>query len=190
MQFSQYQIIIAFIEELQEHLNTLEQGLHQLPVITDQPQAIHKLARAAHSIKGGAAMLKLEGIEKTAHRLESVFWELEHHPVRGDLTLETLLWQAFEGLQTLAMELEGTFGLSVQTTQATLQALEPIFADLTGHLNHLRTAPVDLPLAPSFQLVSERSRFSRPRQPWGGLLKALSRLVCRGLRWLSQSFSK
>jgi len=53
----QQRIMGYFIEEAREHLQTIEQGVLNLHNILDEPESINELFRAAHSIKGGAAML-------------------------------------------------------------------------------------------------------------------------------------
>ena len=187
MQSNHYQIIVVFIEELQEQLTILEQGLRQLPVLVRNPEAMHQLSRAAHSLKGGASMLKLAGIQWIAHQLEDVFRGLQHHPVKVDSTIEALLWQAFLGLSSLAAELEGTFDLSTQTTEATLKELKPIFVDLNHHLTCLREPLADTASPP--YLVPSTKQSSRPN-PLLVVLRSLRRNVGHWMQWLCQQLGK
>ena len=186
MQSGHYQVMVTFIEELQAHLDTLERGLLQLPAIVNDPEAVHQLMRAAHSIKGGAAMLQLTGIQQIARQLEEVLKELKHHPVKIDSTLAGLLLNAFQGLSTLADELQGTFGLSPETTQATLQMVEPTFIEIKRYLSSLSATPINLAAQQSG--LRSASGQGRPRR-WSRLTAVINhlwRLWCRGVRWLSQ----
>lgn len=58
----QQRILGYFIEEARDHLNTIEQGLLNLEGTLNDPEMISEVFRAAHSIKGGAAMLGLTSI--------------------------------------------------------------------------------------------------------------------------------
>ena len=70
---NQQRILGYFIEEAKEHLETLEKGLLDLPSVVKEPERVNEMFRAAHSVKGGAAMLGFGSIQKTAHRLEDSF---------------------------------------------------------------------------------------------------------------------
>ena len=52
-------ILGYFIEEAKEHLETLEKGIVDLANMANDTEQINEMFRAAHSVKGGAAMLGL-----------------------------------------------------------------------------------------------------------------------------------
>ena len=57
MQTEQTQKIMGyFIEEAKDRLNTIGQGLLNLQVAREDPELLGELLRAAHSVKGGAAI--------------------------------------------------------------------------------------------------------------------------------------
>jgi chemosensory pili system protein ChpA (sensor histidine kinase/response regulator) len=61
MQPEQQQRIMGyFIEEAKDHLNTIEQGVLNLQSTIEDQEMVNELFRAAHSVKGGAAMLGLK----------------------------------------------------------------------------------------------------------------------------------
>ena len=64
----QQRIMGYFIEEAKDHLNTIEQGLLNLQSTVEDPEMVNEVFRAAHSVKGGAAMLGIDSMHKTAHR--------------------------------------------------------------------------------------------------------------------------
>lgn len=103
MQPEQQQRILGyFIEEARDHLNTIEQGLLNLQSTLQDSEMVNEIFRAAHSIKGGAAMLGLNSIQRTAHRLEDFFKVLkECQSVQIDQTIESLFLQMFDNLQAL-----------------------------------------------------------------------------------------
>jgi chemosensory pili system protein ChpA (sensor histidine kinase/response regulator) len=138
MQPDQQQRIMGyFIEEAKDHLNTIEQGLLNLQSTIEDPEMMNEVFRAAHSVKGGAAMLGLSSIQKVAHRLEDFFKLLKESPVRTDQKLETLFLRAFDALQELLGQLQGPFGLTEDAAKNILTDVEPNFNELEHHLNHL-----------------------------------------------------
>ena len=56
----QQRIMGYFIEEAREHLQTIEQGVLNLEDVLNDSESVNELFRAAHSIKGGAAMLGVD----------------------------------------------------------------------------------------------------------------------------------
>lgn len=118
MQPDQQQRVLGyFLEEAREHLNTIEQGLLNLQGTLDNGEMIQEVFRAAHSIKGGAAMLGLSSIQHTSHRLEDCLKILKDHPIKIDQTLESLLLGVFDTLKSLIDHLGSPFGLSEETAQ-------------------------------------------------------------------------
>ena len=141
MQPEQQQRIMGyFIEEAKDHLNTIEQGLLNLQSTIDDPEMVNEVFRAAHSVKGGAAMLGLSSIQQTSHRLEDFFKILkESSGIKPDQKLESLLLRVFDTLQELLEQLQGPFGLVEETANATVASVEPVFVELQNHLNQLVT---------------------------------------------------
>ncbi len=114
MDDNKQQIIHYFIEEAQEHLETVEQGLLDLAEVISDAERVNEMFRAAHSIKGGAAMLGFAGIQSIAHKLEDCFKILRDHPVPIDQKLETLFLKSFDALKALVEELANSPTLSLR----------------------------------------------------------------------------
>jgi chemotaxis protein histidine kinase CheA/CheY-like chemotaxis protein len=138
MQLEQQQRIMGyFIEEAKDHLNTIEQGLLNLQTTIEDPELLNEVFRAAHSVKGGAAMLGLNSIQQTAHRLEDSFKILKDNrlPTQSiDQQLESLFLQVFDTLQALIDQLSGPYGLTEEAASAILQDVEPVFEALNYHI--------------------------------------------------------
>ncbi|MEG4234799.1 response regulator [Microcoleus sp. Pol11C3] len=126
-----------FIEEAKDHLNTIEQGLLNLQTTIEDPELVNEVFRAAHSVKGGAAMLGLTSIQQTAHRLEDSFKVLKECSVKVDQQLESLFLRIFDTLQGLLEQLSGPFGLTEELGEQMVRELEPVFEELNGHLGGL-----------------------------------------------------
>ncbi|MCG6136502.1 MAG: response regulator [Nostoc sp. LLA-1] len=133
----QQRILGYFIEEARDHLNTIEQGLLNLQDTLNDPEMVNEVFRAAHSIKGGAAMLGLSSIQHTSHRLEDSFKVLKEHPVQVDQKLESLFLGVSDTLKVLLEHLSGPFGLSEEAANTLMSETEPVFKWLNEHLELL-----------------------------------------------------
>ena len=138
----QQRIMGYFIEEAKDHLNTIEQGLLNLQATIEDADKANEIFRAAHSVKGGAAMLGLESIQKTAHRMEDYFKILKESPVQVDRVLETMFLRISDGLKDLLEQLEGPFGLTQDKAQEIMADVEPVFGQIETHLGTLVSAPI------------------------------------------------
>ena len=134
---NQQRILGYFIEEAKEHLQTLEQGILQLATSVQDTETVNEMFRAAHSVKGGAAMLGYTSIQKTAHRLEDSFKILKDNPVDVDHKLETLFLNGYDHLQDLIERLENSADFSDSDAVEILQQAESNFAILDRYLQEL-----------------------------------------------------
>jgi chemotaxis protein histidine kinase CheA/CheY-like chemotaxis protein len=131
-------IIRYFIEEAQEHLQTIERGVLSLQEVLADAEGINELFRAAHSIKGGAAMLSFDSVQHISHRLEDYFKILKDHTgIVVDEKLKSLLLASSDRLQGLLNYLEENFTISQELATETIAEAEPVFAELGAHLNAL-----------------------------------------------------
>jgi chemotaxis protein histidine kinase CheA/ActR/RegA family two-component response regulator len=140
MQPEQQRILGYFIEEAKEHLETIEHGLLNLQAVVDDTELMSEVFRAAHSVKGGAAMLGIHSMQHISHRLEDYFKVLREHPIRVDAKIEALFLKIFDGLSVLTEELQNSLSLSEELSHQTLQSVEPVFSELQAHLAQLTGA--------------------------------------------------
>jgi chemotaxis protein histidine kinase CheA len=134
---SQQRILGYFIEEAKEHLQTLEQGILQLSTAVKDTERINEMFRAAHSVKGGSAMLCYSTIQKTAHRLEDSFKVLKEHPIDVDQKLESLFLTGYDYLQDLIERLESSPNFRDEDALPTLEKAESNFTLLQNYLREL-----------------------------------------------------
>ncbi len=134
----QQQILGYFIEEAKEHLDSIESGLLNLKQTMSDAEEMNQIFRAAHSIKGGAAMLGFNSIQRVSHHFEDYFKILKENPqVNIDRQLEDLFLKGFDGLKALVDQLQSTFGLREEDADQIVQSTEPTFAALGQYLNQL-----------------------------------------------------
>ena len=106
-QDSEQEVRLQFLEEAQEHLNTIETGIMGLDGANRQ--TFDGILRAAHSIKGGAAMMGFEKLSHIAHRMEDFFKVLKVGKTElTDGNLEQLLLQSVDLLnQVISINRQG-----------------------------------------------------------------------------------
>ncbi|CAD5911451.1 Chemotaxis protein CheA [Planktothrix tepida] len=177
MQLEQQQRIMGyFIEEAKDHLNTIEQGLLNLQTTVEDPELLNEVFRAAHSVKGGAAMLGLNSIQQTAHRLEDSFKILKENRLPTqflDQQLESLFLQVFDTLQALIDQLSGPYGLTEEAASAILQDVEPVFEALNYHIKNVvqqqgtGKRPVETDYSTPVQTRAPSPSISKPREETG-----------------------
>lgn len=160
MQSDQQRILGYFIEEAKEHLATIEHALLNLQTVVDDPELMSEVFRAAHSVKGGAAMLGIHGMQHISHRLEDYFKILKEHPIKVDQKLESLFFKSFDGLNVLTEELQSSLSLPEDLSEETVQSLEPVFVELESHLAHLTGTELELEPALATAGGSQRQGFS------------------------------
>ena len=131
---SQQRILGYFIEEAKEHLETLEKGILELAEVANDAERLNELFRAAHSVKGGAAMLGYTSIQKTAHRLEDAFKIFKDNEISVNGRLESLFFDAYDVLQELLTKLQSPFGLQPDEGEKMIASAEPKFVQLQNYL--------------------------------------------------------
>ncbi|WP_414527509.1 response regulator [Nodularia chucula] len=119
-----------FLEEAPDLLHTIEQELFTLAEDFSIAK-VHKLMRASHTLKGGAANVGLEVIKMIAHSLEDVFKALYNPDVVLDEELETLLMQAYE---CLSLALNTQITETAVNSEGLLQRSALVFAQLQEKL--------------------------------------------------------
>lgn len=130
-----------FRAELDSHLPVLGAGLLALEKDSDQPKWFDAMMRAAHSIKGAARIVGVEGAVRLAHVLEDCFVAAQKREIRlGPGAIDVLLRGA---------DLLGTFsraGAPPLTAAALSEGVEAIAALRQGkEAQPAPVGPVELP---------------------------------------------
>ncbi|RUT00371.1 hypothetical protein DSM106972_074990 [Dulcicalothrix desertica PCC 7102] len=132
---------IYFLTEAPELLQTIEEELFGLA--DDYSTAkVHNLMRATHTLKGGAANVGLDVINKVAHSLEDIFKALYSPDVVIDSQLQTLLFQAYECLQ---LPVTAEITKTTVDNDDILQRAASVFAQLQEKLGDAFGAEVYIP---------------------------------------------
>ncbi|MFN6531353.1 hybrid sensor histidine kinase/response regulator [Nostoc sp. ChiSLP03a] len=102
-QDKELEIQMQFLEEATDYLNTLEGVLLEFDSNRIDLEKINAALRAAHSIKGGAAMMGYRSLSDLAHRLEDSFKVLKtrKNSLEIDTQLQSLLLSGVDWLRQI-----------------------------------------------------------------------------------------
>ncbi len=126
-----------FLLEAEEHLQTLENLLVDLKATMEDSESVNEMYRAAHSVKGGAAMLGFTSVNKIAHRLEDCFKILKDNPVEIDDAIESQFVRGYDVLKELVEKIQDPYGLRDEEGEEIVKGALPFFEDLENDLNSL-----------------------------------------------------
>jgi two-component system chemotaxis sensor kinase CheA len=109
------EVVVTFLEETTERLVEIEAGVLQLERTSPAVDGdlVHRIFRAAHSIKAGANLLKLQNIQELAHRLEHVLQQFRTGELTPDDENTTVLLETIDAIQHLVDNLERSDAMDI-----------------------------------------------------------------------------
>ena len=141
---TEQQIRLNFLDEAEEYFDSMETNLLGLADTTVDVEKIDIILRAAHSIKGGAAMMGFGSLSKVAHRLEDFLKilrvryasEVIHSEIETSLLQSVDYLRDFANLNRQNTELEKEPD-DLESTKFSNQ-IQPIFDRLQQQLGELQ----------------------------------------------------
>ena len=136
---TEQQIRLNFLDEAEEYLDRMESSLIGFADNEIDAQTVDLVLRAAHSIKGGAAMMGFDILSRVAHRLEDFFkiLRVRYASKRIETEVETLLLQGVDCLRNIS-ELNRQ-GVEIAESEIG-DRTQPIFELLRSYLGDLEVA--------------------------------------------------
>jgi two-component system, chemotaxis family, sensor histidine kinase and response regulator PixL len=132
------EVRLQFLEEAQEYLDTLEAVVLGLSATGVDPKKMDGALRAAHSIKGGAALMRFQLLSHNAHRIEDCFKILQARRPQVGEELENLLLSALDSIrQIIDLSRESREGKDPDEA-AMAQPASPLFDQLQDILGELQ----------------------------------------------------
>lgn len=141
--------VLRFIDEANGHLQTVKEGAFLLSSGQNTDAQIGEMFRAAHTLKGGARMLKLQSIADVTHQLEEILSELRDKKLAPDQNLGTLILQATDYLSNQLAQLSASEGnnLLPPADQALCERLARASrGEAEPEATQTATAPVEKPV--------------------------------------------
>jgi two-component system chemotaxis sensor kinase CheA len=125
MDTSQY--LEIFIDESNEHLQSLSDQLMVLEKEPENKDTINEIFRAAHSLKGMAGTMGYKRMQNLTHNMENVFSEIRNDKMKVNGTLVDVLFQCLDALQVYVDNIRNTQDEGTDDN-------EPIIKELTDFL--------------------------------------------------------
>jgi two-component system chemotaxis sensor kinase CheA len=95
------QYIDIFIEESQEHIENLNSNLLLLENDPENRQVIDEIFRSAHTLKGMAATMGFENMNKLAHKMEDVLQEVKNGQLHISHAIMDILFKCVDTLSEM-----------------------------------------------------------------------------------------
>ena len=106
MDVSQY--LEIFIDESNEHLQNLSDGIMILEKEPDNSDTINEIFRAAHSLKGMAGTMGYKRMQNLTHDMENVFSEVRNGNIKVDSRMVDVLFQCLDALEQYVNNIQET----------------------------------------------------------------------------------
>jgi len=94
-----------FIEEAREHLQTLNQTLVDFEEDPKNADALNQIFRAAHTLKGMAAAMNYDKIQKLSHKTEDTLDLVRNNQLEVSTELVDLVFDCFDGLEKMVEDI-------------------------------------------------------------------------------------
>jgi two-component system, chemotaxis family, sensor histidine kinase and response regulator PixL len=134
MHDSEQQVRLQFLDEAHEYLTEIESGVLGMSTHGIERSVMDGILRAAHSIKGGSAMMGYPTLSHFSHQMEDFFKVLKLRPSEAkEEDVERLMLVGVDHLRQVANYIQGGADLSedwlTQTVQPTFTALHDRLGD-------------------------------------------------------------
>ena len=126
MDVSQY--LEIFLDESNEHLQTLSDQLIILEKEPDNSDTINEIFRAAHSLKGMAGTMGYKRMQNLTHDMENVFSEVRHGNMEVNSNLVDVLFQCLDALETYVDNIRETQDEGTDDNEPIIKALNAFIA--------------------------------------------------------------
>jgi two-component system chemotaxis sensor kinase CheA len=134
-----------FFEETEEHLANMEAQLLKLDPVAPDPEALHSIFRAAHSVKGNSALLGATRFSEVMHRIESILDRIRRDQLRPEDDVITQLLEACDVVREQAALLRDAGACNDEALDQLHEQLSRFAAGSDGKAS---AAHVALPPAP------------------------------------------
>lgn len=140
MDVSQY--LEIFIDESNEHLQSLSDQLMILEKEPENKDTINEIFRAAHSLKGMAGTMGYKRMQNLTHNMENVFSEIRNDKMKVTADLVDVLFQCLDALESYVSNIQ-------ETQDEGTDDNAPIIEELNKFLATEGEAPAAAPSAPA-----------------------------------------
>ena len=130
MDVSQY--LEIFIDESNEHLQTLSDCIMVLEKEPDNKDTINEVFRAAHSLKGMAGTMGFKRMQHLTHDMENVFQEVRSDHIKVTSGMIDLLFKCLDALEGYVDNIKSTSDEGTEDNEVIIKELNDFIAKTEG----------------------------------------------------------
>ena len=130
MDVSQY--LELFIDESDEHLQTLSDCIMVLEKEPDNKDTINEVFRAAHSLKGMAGTMGFKRMQHLTHDMENVFQEVRSDHIKVTSGMIDLLFKCLDALEGYVDNIKSTSDEGTEDNEVIIKELNDFIAKTEG----------------------------------------------------------
>ena len=130
MDVSQY--LEIFIDESEEHLQTLSDCIMVLEKEPDNKDTINEVFRAAHSLKGMAGTMGFKRMQRLTHDMENVFQEVRSDHIKVTSGMIDLLFKCLDALEGYVDNIKSTSDEGTEDNEVIIKELNDFIAKTEG----------------------------------------------------------
>ena len=127
MDVSQY--LEIFIDESNEHLQSLSDQLMILEKEPENSDTINEIFRAAHSLKGMAGTMGYKRMQNLTHDMEDVFSEVRNGNIKVDSRMVDVLFQCLDALESYVDNIRNTQDEGTDDNEPIIKELNDFLAN-------------------------------------------------------------
>jgi len=157
----------VYVEESEEHLADIEKDLLTIEEMGSEidENLVNKVFRAAHSIKGGAGFMGLNGIKELSHKLENVLGLIREKEMTPNSEIVSVLLTGFDRLNELMENISASNDMDISSQVAALESLTHSNLSDEDKESVDRTEDISLPTG---QLIFQICEFDMKQARKGG----------------------
>ena len=126
MDVSQY--LEIFIDETEEHLQTLSDCIMELEKEPENMDTINEIFRAAHSLKGMAGTMGFKRMQRLTHDMENVFQEVRSDKVKVNSNMIDLLFKCLDAIESYLNNVKASSDEGTEDNELIIKELNDFIA--------------------------------------------------------------
>ena len=130
MDVSQY--LEIFIDETNEHLQTLSDCIMVLEKEPDNKDTINEVFRAAHSLKGMAGTMGFKRMQHLTHDMENVFQEVRSDKIKVNSAMIDLLFKCLDAIDGYLNNVKASSDEGTEDNEHIIKELNDFIAAANG----------------------------------------------------------
>ncbi len=120
------ELLEYFLLEAEDHINALENGISELHASSEKSNIIEELFRVSHTLKGSAALVKLNITSTIAHKMEDILEALMNNKIEVNSLIVESLSYMLDGIKALIYNVSRGLDEYLETNQNIMQRADEI----------------------------------------------------------------